>query len=667
MIKTNFAFRYLARILPALLFSAATTALAAGTAALEIVKDGKANAVIVTPKRANKTVDYAAHELVYHIQKATGVSLAVQKEGSVSSSGVRIYLGDTEAARRAGMEGRKLPAETFVLRTHANALYIVGKDADDKSGDKTPAYNNFSASAGTLFGVYEWLDRDLGVRWLWPGELGTFVPKARTVVVKSINETISPRFFQRHARPGIGYKISHQSLGFTPKAGDEYAKEQSIFLRRNRMGRSQPMNYRHAFTDWWEQYGEKHPEWFQLVNGKRGPIKPGDRYAMCVSNVELQKKIVELWKERGGAKSQSLYSFINAVENDYLGSCECDDCRAWDGPQPPDRDKFYAPNFKVYGTHFMSDRYARFALAIQQLAAKENPNATVIGYVYFNYFQAPTSDVKLNPNVLLGFCPSAGWYPRGDDEHQWYKDQWDGWIKTGARLFVRHNYFLDGYSMPYIFARQFADDFQYQAKNGMFGTDFDSLTGQWATQGTTLYLLMRLHTHPEASVDELLAEYYSGFGPAADQVKAYFDHWEKYTMENRKHINDVFYDRIAIRWRTWAKAAHRVFPEECFAAGEALLAKAELAAKADPESAARVAFLRTGLTHAKLCSKVAALLTTADPASTPERGKAALEELLRFRRAHEREWFSNLAHSAWVEDLSWKLSNETKQEPEYYP
>ena len=78
-------------------------------------------------------------------------------------------------------------------------------------------------------------------------------------------------------------------------------------------------------------------------------------------------------------------------------------------------------------------------------------------------------------------------------------------------------------------------------------------------------------------------------------------------------------------------------------------------------------FLQAGLTHAKLCTNVARLLTLADPTSTPERGKSALMELLTFRRTHERSWIGNFNHNAWVEDLSWKLSNETKQEPELYP
>jgi hypothetical protein len=388
---------------------------------------------------------------------------------------------------------------------------------------------------------------------------------------------------------------------------------------------------------------------------------------MCVSNPEFQKKIVELWREKGGAARTSGPSFLNVVENDILGQCECENCRAWDGPAPADANKFYAPNFKVYGARFVSDRYARFAAAVQQLAVKENPNAVVVSYVYFNYFEAPTSGVKLNDHILLGLCPSAGWYPRTDEEHAWYKKQWTDWHATGARLFFRPNYFLDGYSMPFIFAHQFADDFQNIVKNGMVGTDFDALTGQWGTQGPNLYLLMRLHVTPDASPDAILADYYAGFGPAAAQVKAYFDYWEDYTMRNRQMITDVFYDRVAIRWRTWAKAAHRVYPPASIAAGEALLVKAAQAAAGDRDAVARVAFLQTGLTHAKLCTETAALLTLADPASTAERGAAKLKELLAFRRAHEREWFANLNHNAWVEDLSWKLASETKQPAEYYP
>ena len=628
-----------------------------------IVRDGKPAATIVLPAQPSAVERYAAEELVEHLAKATGQRLPTEREEAArpaSDGRVRIYLGATAAARANGIEPEKLAREAFVLRTVDGALFIAGRDS---AGDPLER----DTGAGTLFGVYEWLERVVGVRWLWPGELGTFVPKHVSLPLAPIEVSIAPRFFQRHVRAGLTFTSGNPALGFTSKAAAEYARIQTVFLRRHRMGRSERMSYGHAFTDWWAKYGREHPEWFQLVNGKRGPTSANARYSMCVSNPDLHAKIVALWREKGGAARTEGPSFINVVENDILGQCECANCRAWDGPEPADAMKFYAPNFKVYGARFVSDRYARFAQAVQALAARENPNAVAISYVYFNYFQAPTSGVTLNENILLGFCPSAGWYPRADDEHAWYQRQWADWRRTGARLFFRPNYFLDGYSMPFIFAHQFAEDFQNGARNGMVATDFDALTGQWSTQGPSLYLLMRLHVTPEANVDALLADYYAGFGPAAADVKAYFDFWEDYTMSHRALIQDVFYDRVAIRWRTWAKVPHRIFPPETFARGDALLARAAAAARGDGEAMARIAFLQTGLTHARLCAEVARLLTLADPASTVERGQEKLAELILFRRAHERQWFANLNHNAWVEDLSWKLASETRQPADFYP
>jgi hypothetical protein len=319
------------------------------------------------------------------------------------------------------------------------------------------------------------------------------------------------------------------------------------------------------------------------------------------------------------------------------------------------------------GSRFVSDRYAHFWLGIQQRVAQINPNATVIGYVYFNYFQAPTTGVKLNEHILLGFCPSGGMFPRSANEHEWMKRQWTGWRETGARLFLRSNYLLDGYVMPYIFVHQFADEFQHEVRNGMVGTDLDSLTGHWATQGPTLYVASRLHVHPQASVDELLAEYYAAFGAAAGPVKRYFDYWEDYTTKGRAHLVQVMEQTQTSRWRSWAKAANAVYPSECFAPAEAILADAAKAASSDPGAAGRVKFLQLGLQHAKLCAQAAAQLSLANANAPGPEAKAALAALLQFRRANEQSGIGNFNHAAWVEDVSWKLGNETKQAADVYP
>src|SRR4029079_5178964 len=128
------------------------------------------------------------------------------------------------------------------------------------------------------------------------------------------------------------------------------------------------------------------------------------------------------------------------------------------------------------------------------------------------------------------------------------------------------------------------------------------------------------------------------------KVKAYFEYWEKYTTENRARTNGTFEEMTASRWRTWAKAAHAIFPQTCFAPAEALLKEAVTACARDREATARVEFLRKGLEHAKLCAKTASLLTLADANSTPERGRKALAELLAFRRANEGSGIDNFNH-----------------------
>ncbi|MEN6401144.1 MAG: hypothetical protein ABFD94_04310, partial [Armatimonadia bacterium] len=74
-------------------------------AAVTVVTDGKPQAVIVTPDTPLPVETYAAAELVYHIEKATGATLAVVKESDAPAAPAgRIYIGNTAAARAAGLD-----------------------------------------------------------------------------------------------------------------------------------------------------------------------------------------------------------------------------------------------------------------------------------------------------------------------------------------------------------------------------------------------------------------------------------------------------------------------------------------------------------------------------------------------------------------------------------
>ena len=276
-----------------------------GEAQVRIVEDGRARAVVVTADEPTPTASYAAEELVRHIAWATGVSLPTVLESEAPEDvHSRVYLGDTETGRTFGLDPERLPRETFVLRSVGNDLFITGRESD---GDPFAEHN---PDVGPLFGVYEILERFLGVRWLWPGELGTYVPRTDVVRIPAIDEMSAPALRFRHFSWGPIRSVAlgsapldpaDEKLGFSHDVAVEYGKAVQVLLRRHRIGGmdAKPPSG-HAFSGWWQRYGREHPEWFQLRrDGVRGdPDSTYAHVAMCVSNEELQDFVVSQWGRR---------------------------------------------------------------------------------------------------------------------------------------------------------------------------------------------------------------------------------------------------------------------------------------------------------------------------------------------------------------------------------
>lgn len=617
------------------LFCALLLPLPATHADVPLVVNGQAKAVVVLPATPSRVVQYAADELIYHVEKATGAKLAVFSEGQEPKEPAgRIYLGPTAAASKAGIEAAKLSPDSFTLRTAGNALLVVGRDSDGRPLDP-------NTWAGTLFGVYEVLENVMGVRWLWPGKLGERVPAMKNITIPDTDKTVAPQLIIRRLRSTLdGRPGAAGGDTFSPKALKKARADEQQWLRRQRMGHSRKMNWGHSFTTWWERYGKEHPDWFNLLDdGKRGPQygNRGDRAGMCVSNPGFHAQIVENWMKACAASPDNKPN-INGCENDVFGRCLCDRCKAWDAPRPDE--KLYPERFSKHG--IVSDRYTRFWRTVQELAAKHDPDVIVTGYAYVNYAPPPVRE-KLNDHVWIGLVPDA-FFPRSAAEHKQCIAMWQGWAKTGCKLFLRPNYTLEGYCMPYLYTRQFADEFAHHARNGMIATDFDSLTAMWAVQGPQTYLFARWQSCLDKKVDEVLAEYYAGFGPAAEKVKAYFDYWENYTTSNRERFQAAE-KKLKASWATYPRMAHECFTPDAFARGQKLLDEAARAAKDDAIAAARVEFLGKGLAHAEKCAAVSRARANSDFMALQE----ALSDLRAYRKQIETDNVVNLAYCAWVE------------------
>ena len=620
-------------------------------AEITLVRGGTAHAQIVTPDKPVPVVELAAQELQYHIRKATGAELAIVAESEAADAQQHhIYLGDCKATRAAGIGFPTLePGEQYlrnervghVLRTIGDDLYLVGSDSDGNPGDRFGGTRH-----GTLFAVYEFLGTQMGVRWLWPGELGEVIPSRTDVVIGDLDVSGQERFAE--AEYSIKYSTTQQKDRWqSPEHYEAFAAQQKQWLLRHRMGvrNSVTYSYGHYFdgAGYIDRFLKTRPDFFQLLpDGSRGyiPGMSGHVISMCISNPDLHAQMIADWKgyreaeelvRSGGKVGHGMGWMLNACENDTCASCACPGCRAWDASDPAFENHDYwsggvlitdpaegnvryqaaRPDARGRPAPSLSDRYARFYLELQRKAEQVASPAVVFGYAYSNYVKPPLQ-TKLNDRIVISMVPWP-YFPWTDKAVEEMERTWEGWEATGARLVLRPNTMLTGHNFPIFLARRIGRVFAHHARHGTVATSFDSLTGQWASKGPELYVLTRMHARPEAPVEDVLAEYYAGFGTAAEAVQRYFEHWERVSdaaaanppEDVRTNADDAAEGGGWAGWRDFARHAPYIFPPEAMAQGRELIEQARTAATGDPMAEQRVAFLEKGLTHAELTLAVA--------------------------------------------------------------
>ena len=226
-----------------------------GAAPVTLVNDGKAEAVIVIPDMSpRRKADKAAKELLEHIQKASGAKLPIAKS-SEYEGGPAIFVGESEASKKAGFDAQGLGVEWFRVATGHQSLSLIGYDAEtfETVGPNGQKVAEKTDSQGTLFGVYDFLERYLGVRWYWPGEFGTIVPKRDDLVVEPLDYSDGPV---------MKYRRMHYLPEFHP-----FNKETTKLFRltndRLRQGSGSGVIVSHTQL-WVNRYRDDHPEYFAL-------------------------------------------------------------------------------------------------------------------------------------------------------------------------------------------------------------------------------------------------------------------------------------------------------------------------------------------------------------------------------------------------------------------
>ena len=583
-----------------------------GAGGLTLVKDGRPNAVIVTNGRPKEGQSQAAIELQEHVRVMSGATLPIVKDNElkVSDPRVLILVGKSGLTDKHGVNMSEFEPETFVVKTHQNVLILAGDDGGSKS----------NARLGTLWAVYDFLQDQLGIRWIWPGDIGRVVPGRKTIQVADLDIRETPQIKVRGFRmlSQEKHKAAYQKegLGRYLDFGETYdrlSEHERVWLRRMRMGRSFKLSYGHAFTDWWGKHKDTAPDIFALqADGQRRPRKSSkpDFVKMCVSNPKLWD--LQLAALRKYARQGATGLWVNACENDGSGGfCTCGRCREWDAhpnaalasmPAVEDGSDVDTAGKQSDDSDLpesLSDRYARWYNELARLARQADPEARVITYAYSRYRSPPSKIERVEPNVWVGYVGFNA-YPRPDDYRRMSVDEWFGWSRLGATVFLRSNsLFYCGEGAPYVVSRQIAEDLKFQVENGLRATDYDCLQGYWATTGPSYYVLARLLWDTQADPDEILGEFYAAFGPMAPIAREYFDYWEDFTT--RLGNEPEFF---GLRRTERLQAYPKFYDEGVLARGQAILDTGKpLLEGASEDERERFTNLQLGLEHGRLMAE----------------------------------------------------------------
>ncbi len=586
------------------------TALTTISSFAETIKIKPSNTAVIVDNKADAIKLFAADELAKHLTLISGVKIPVIK-GKAPAGKYSFVITASD---------KKLKPEEAVFEVTPQKTIFYGDDHVGQKGTPDAVATSKLSRTGSLFAVYLFLEKELGVSWIKPGDDGIIFKPRQELSLTTGTFSWIPKLSMRNIRPGYG---RHKPKG-APKDFQDSAKKRAekklatnIWLKRMKMGRSQVFGYGHAFTKWWEQYGKEHPEYFALnERGKRVPFDPkrADRIKLCVSNPEVHKQIVaNFMKSRRGS------TVINTCENDSGNYCECPKCRALDAP----------PKKGHKWDEDLTDRYIWFANQVQRLARKQVPGTQSIMYAY-SVYRFPPRKVKVDDGVILGFVPKL----LDDDLDAYYRS----WSEAGAKkLFLRPNDMHIDPGLPMGFEKRMFDNFQICMKYGAFGTDYDSIHNFWPVSGIANYIIARAIAEPDKSFEHWENEYCSSYGQAAPEVKKYYKYWRdniwtKKLMPDRREIERQGRYGNFRRGLMWN--LYNYYTDADFDKTDALL-KAGLKKKLTAPERKRLELLLLANQHARLTFE--AMRAKYQKPQDAKKLAAAANKLLDFRKKHRKD------------------------------
>jgi len=273
---------------------------------LLLAEEGQTKYTIVIGQDPDYGEKLASKELAHFLNQMTGADFSVKHDNTPATE-FEIVVGQTNRKR-----GEQIPEELktdnwegFTILREDSKLFILG-----------------NIPRGTLYGVYDLLDVELGIRFL-TAEV-THVPKRPTLKVDIASRKYGPSIERRTIWEGLGgdamlrnrlngsgFAVLNADLGGVKVIGPQTHSFDALVPCK--------------------QYFAEHPEYYSEIEGVRRSHYEGILTQLCVTNSAVAEIALDTIREWLGPEiKENPYNkyIVSVTVNDSPWFCQCVECKA---------------------------------------------------------------------------------------------------------------------------------------------------------------------------------------------------------------------------------------------------------------------------------------------------------------------------------------------------
>ncbi len=518
--------------------------------------------------------DWGGHAILRrYVELATGVRLPVMAADVMADAEARqrydyrVWVGrQPEVDRVIGDELDALDDDGFIIHCAGRDLYLSGKFWWGTNWAAYDVLERFAGFRRYLMGPRWWRPDEDGI--LGPGDI---LPAGKSITLPADNHIVEePDYKSRWFRtvPQYNFRVRRRD------------------------------HFHHALRSIVppSKYFEAHSEWYPKIEGERERPRNANDFQPCATNAQVTEfvsnHIIQHFRDHPEESSFSIGM------NDTGRFCECADCLA------------AAPDAIKGRPERIAWAFWQFYNRIAERVAEDFPDERLGCLAYAGLRCLPAGSIELHP-MIVPYLTLDSAQLHDPAQVREFRQSLQKWLGFAGRMGVYEYMYGGGFVIPRIYNRYLAKNIKERYGAGVDGFYAEAYPN-WGLDGPKYWLVSELLWDTDADPDALLGRFYDDmFGPAADEMKAYFDYLEEVWCTQTPES-----DRSNYRWLRDPKQLEIFPPEKCDHAW-GLLQEAQKAAP-DDVVRERIRFFKTSFALTRVLSARYAAATKANELAAEE-------------------------------------------------